>query len=541
MASKRTIVVYLATAGLATLASPVVAQLAFTDVMVPAGLDAVDGTIESAGWGDYDNDGDQDVYWTGSTSFLFRNNGDGTFTDVTDESGAETPGFSVGCAWGDLDNDGDLDLYVVVFDGDEDALYENNGDGTFTNISVAAGINELTSSRGVALLDYDQDSLLDIFVNASGPDILYHNLGNMTFENVAPALGVDAIGEGVGCVASDVDNNGYLDIWSANRSGDPNPLYLNNGDGTFTDVTRSAGIDKVGFGMGVIAFDYDNDLDMDLYWTTWPGNVPEDPVENALYQNQGDGTLFIDVAGPAGVEDVQGWGISAAPGDVDNDGWEDMFVTNGFSILTTASVLFHNNGDGTFSDATDSIGPALFDWRGCSFADYDMDGDVDLAVTGAAGDASHLFRNDAVNNNHWVTFDLTGSCSNRSAIGARVTVTTDQRTTVKEVYGGVGRGGFNDLPLEFGLGDATQIQDVTIRWPNGLVQELGSVAMDQVVAVTEPLGSDFNQDGDSNILDFVAYQAAFAANEPAADCNDDDAFNILDFVCFQGVFANGCP
>jgi len=542
MRRNRTIVVYAAAgAALGMTGAAAGEELTFTDVMgEPSGM-VIDGTIESMGWGDYDNDGDPDVYWTGSTSKLFRNNGDGTFTDVTDEAGVETAGFSVGCAWGDLDNDGDLDLYVVVFDGGMDALYENNGDGTFTNITAEAGVTELSSSRGIALLDYDQDSLLDIFVNASGPDILYHNLGGLKFEDVAPELGVDAIGEGVGCVASDVDDNGYLDIWSSNRSSDPNPLFLNNGDGTFTDVTDSAGIDKVGLGMGVIAFDYDNDLDMDLYWTTWPGDLL-DPLGNALYQNQGDGTSFVDVAAEAGVDDPLGWGISVAPGDIDNDGWEDMFVTNGFSIQTTANVLWRNNGDGTFSDVTrGAIGEALFDWRGCSFADFDMDGDLDLATTGASGDASHLWRNDSTGIGHRVTFDLTGSCSNRSAIGARVTVTTDVRTTVKEVYGGVGRGGFNDLPLEFGLGDATEIQSVSIRWPNGLVQELGAVGMNQVVAVTEPLGSDFNQDGSSDILDFVAFQEAFTDGEPAADCNEDGTLNILDFTCFQEVFVDGCP
>ena len=246
--------------------------LLFTDVTATAGVGQPGVLNESLAWGDYDDDGDQDLYLTNNgANKLFRNDGNDVFTDVTDIAGVGNAGFSVGTAFGDLDNDGDLDLYVVNFGAGPDVLYRNDGptgpDGqyVFTDATISAGATVERSSRGMALLDYDQDGLLDIYVNAIGGNILYHNLGALTFDEVGAALIVDANDTGVGVVCSDIDNNGWIDIFTGNRSSHLNRLYLND-QGVFTDATVAMGIDQVGLGMGVHVFDYDNDLDLDLYW-----------------------------------------------------------------------------------------------------------------------------------------------------------------------------------------------------------------------------------------------------------------------------------
>jgi len=464
----------------------------FNDISASAGIELTGVLTESVCWGDYDNDGDPDLYLTNQNAAnnLFRNDRGGSFTDVTTEAGVGNALWGVGCAFGDLDNDGDLDLYVVNFSlgpTGPDVLYRNDGPVgpggayEFTDVTVSAQIAVERSSRGMAFIDYDRDGLLDIYVNAIGDDILYRNLGNLQFQDVAAAVGVvNNGGQGVGVTPTDVDNNGWVDLFTGNRSNDINRLYMNN-NGVFTDVAAGAGITKVGLGMGVLSLDYDNDLDFDLYWTTWPSQV------NALYDNQsGDATSFADVAVASGTDDPAGWGISCNPGDVDNDGWEDFFVTNGFDATTTANVLFRNEQNGTFSDVTAALGGGLFDGRGVAFADFDLDGDLDLCVTADSGEPNKLWENVTNNGNHWVTFDLTGTSSNRTAFGARIEVTTDLATVVKEVSGGAGRGSFNDPPVEFGLGNATTIQQVRIRWPNGLQTTHSNLAMDQIHTITEP-------------------------------------------------------
>ncbi len=465
--------------------APAVGQV-FTDITATAGIGLASELTESLAWGDYDNDGDPDLYLTiNGPNHLFRNDGGGVFTDVTVEAGVGAATFSVGTAFGDLDNDGDLDLYVVTFSSGTDVLYRNDGPTgpggayVFTDVTAPAGVTIERSSRGMAYIDYDRDGLLDIYVNAIGDDILYHNLGNLQFQDVAASVGIVNIdGQGVGVVSTDINDDGLLDLFTGNRTFDPNRLFINDG-GTFSDITVAAGIDKFGLGMGVLSFDYDNDLDMDLYWTSWPA------VSNALYENLTP-TTFIDVAAAAGTLDPNGWGISCNAGDIDNDGWEDFFVTNGFDPSTTPNVLFRNNGNKTFSNVTALLGGGAFDGRGVAFADFDLDGDLDLCVTADAGDSNRLWRNDTANGNRWFTVSLIGTCSNRSGIGARIEVRTDLRTTVKEVSGGAGRGSSNDLPVEFGLGGATSIQQVRITWPSGFVQSLGPAALDQRLVVTEP-------------------------------------------------------
>ncbi len=467
----------------------------FTEV--GADIAAPEVLTESLAWGDYDGDGDPDLYLAiQGPNRLLRNDGADQFTDVTHIAGIGDVGWGVGTAFGDLDNDGDLDLYVVNFGaGESDVLYRNDGpigpggETVFTVATPPAVAAGARSSRGVALLDFDADGLLDLYVNAIGDDLLYRNLGGLLFAEVAAARGITGVaGQGVGVVASDIDGDGWIDLFTGNRSSDPNRLFRNLG-GTFADVTPGSGIDRTGLGMGVLAFDYDNDLDMDLYWTTWPGNAASQ-TPNALYRN--DGALhFVDVATVSGTADPAGWGISVNAGDVDLDGWMDFYVTNGFDLSSGPNVLFCNERDGTFSDVTNAVGGGDFDGRGVAFADYDNDGDLDLFVTADVGEPNQLWRNDTETSHHWLGLRLVGTASNRSAIGARVEVTTPLRTTVQEVSGGAGRGSQNALPLLFGLGAADTVESITVAWPGGAVAALPRLAVDRyhtVVEVPEPAG-----------------------------------------------------
>lgn len=479
--------------------------LAFTDIAAVNNMNLPGELNESMAFGDYDNDGDEDLFLSvDGQNRLFRNNGLGAFVDVTANAGlANTTHFSVGASFGDLDNDGDLDLYVVSFnEGVPDELYRNDGpigvggETVFTDITLAANITDEKSSRGVAFLDYDRDGLLDIYVNAIipsddvvGHDIFYHNLGNLQFESIALDIGLDqAAGMGVGVTNTDVNNDNWPDIFTGNRSNDTNALYLNNADGTFTDIALAAGITSVGLGMGVISFDYDNDLDWDLYWTAFPGanNVP-----NALYQNQFSQTgvvSFIDMAAVSGTEDAGGWSIGANAADIDNDGWEDFVVGDGADDSSTPSVLYRNNADGTFTEVTEVIDGAVFDGRGTAFADWDGDGDMDLVIAGdnTVDDDTRMWRNDSPNTNRWLQIKLEGTQSNRSAIGAKVTVTTELGARMQMVSGGAGRGSQNSLPLEFGLGQARQILRADVLWPSGIIQNIrNSVALDTKVTIKE--------------------------------------------------------
>ena len=471
--------------GTVLLATGLPAQVIFTDITEEAGIALEDLLTESVAWGDYDDDGDEDLYLTvDGPNHLFRNDGGGRFTDVTAVAGVGNGGFSVGTAFGDLDNDDDLDLYVVNFQRGLDVLYRNDGPvgpggaHRFTDVTATAGTTLERSSRGMAFVDYDRDGLLDIFVMAIGPNILYRNLGDLQFQNMAGSLGVNQDDQGVGVVAADIDDDGWPDLYTGNRSGDLSNLYLNHG-GVFEDVAVVAGITARGLGMGVASFDVDNDLDMDLYWTSWP------EVANALYENRG-GVVFDNVAAASATDDPRGWGISCNAGDIDLDGRQDLFVTNGFDPSSGPNVLFHNLGNGSFEDITVTIGGGAFDGRGVAFADFDDDGDLDLVVTADAGEPNRLWRNDSVTGHHWLGLRLRGTRSNRSAIGARVVVTTAEGSYVQEVSGGAGRGSQNSLPLEFGLGESTVVEQLTIRWPSGTVQTLRNVTVDRYLELTEP-------------------------------------------------------
>jgi hypothetical protein len=453
----------------------------------------VSGTVGISGgsygtWADWNNDGFLDIYTAGSDK-LYRNNGppNWDFTDVTASSNILKESHSTGCGWGDYDNDGDVDLFKIRGedwnDGDPiyfpNSFWRNEGDGTFTNVTVAAGVDESSNpkySRGVAWADYNDDSLLDIYISnyRQQENYLYENNGDGTFTDVAPQKGVhDApsgqgnpdpysrAGHGVGSIWGDYDNDGYLDLWITNlnhkdiaRTSDDSLLMHNNGppDFTFTNMRESSGI----------------------------------PVKRI---GGGGGT------GPDGDELF----VGCAWGDYDNDGDLDLYLPQIYDIDYAYSFLYENNGDGTFSDVTDEAQVRVWDtYAGC-WADYDNDGDMDLITSGrdsgGNGDPHfvHLFRNEGPQGN-WLHINLKGDgvYSNSAAIGARVIITTDTGfIQVKEVEGGTGPHGHqNSLTLQFGFGVYTGTVDIEIRWPNNKVQFMEDVTLNQVMTIMDETAGD---------------------------------------------------
>ena len=524
-----------------------------------------------AAWFDYDNDGDLDLYFVNSadlpgmrsetapTNALYRNNGDGTFTDVTADAKVGEQGYGFGCCVGDYDNDGFKDLYITNFGAN--VLYRNNGDGTFTDQTRASGVGDKRWGTGAAFADYDRDGYLDLFVvnyvayrltnntvcywakprysgRGFGPktntpfspmpvhhriyclpanfkgvaDALYRNNGDGTFTDVTYEAGVDnPSGKGLGVVWGDYNNDSYPDIFIASDT-TPNILYRNNGDGTFTDTALIAGVIARGkdglplSGMGTSFGDYDNDGWLDLIAT----NFEDDP--NVLYRNLADGT-FSDATNTSGVGTKSlpylAWGVDFV--DLDNDGYQDLFVANGHiddnakvyspsATYAQANQVFLNLHDGTFAEISDQCGPGLRlkkVSRGAAFGDYDNDGDLDILITNSNQPpdllqntlrSAHHPQGQRIHPNHWLVLETVGTKSNRDGIGARAKVTVNGRAQIQEVKSGSSYLCQSDMRLHFGLGDSDRVDEVTIRWPSGLVERFKDVRADQFLRVTEGEG-----------------------------------------------------
>jgi hypothetical protein len=505
--------------------------------------------LETTGCGaafiDFDNDGWLDIFLVNGTRFesnfapgqaptnrLYKNNRDGTFTDITVKAGLVRTGWGQGVCAGDYDNDGFDDLYVTYW-GDC-ALYHNNGNGTFTDVAAKAGVTTRTPrlqrwNTGCAFVDYDRDGHLDLFVAnyidfdpktaplpesgpctyagimvACGPpglqggrNILFHNNGDGTFTDVSAKSGIlKTPGTyGLGVLAADLDNDGWPDIYVANDS-TSSTLYKNNHDGTFTDVAIESGIaysadGKAQAGMGVDAADYDGDGLLDVVKTNFAGDT------TSLYRNQGNFT-FDEQAYQAGLgrnTRFLGWGAGFI--DYDNDGWPDIFLCNGHvypevrdSALESGyrqrKVVYRNLRNGKFEDVSAALGPGvteLVPGRGCAFGDFDNDGDVDVLVN-CVNDVPQLLRCDSSLKNNWIKLKLVGVKSNRSAIGARVYCRTEGRTGIQEVRSGGSYLSQSDLRLHFGLGEATNCS-LEIRWPNSGVQQIPDVRANQILTITE--------------------------------------------------------
>ena len=482
--------------GLALIQPRAADALTFTDVSEAAGIFEYNLSWDSA-WGDYDRDGYIDVMTVGhlgSICQLWHNNGDGTFTDVTTAAGMLTAdGDAHSPCWADLDNDGDLDLYIAKGTNKVDKpinyndLWRNNGDGTFTNIAVSSGVTGIVCpNRGSTAVDYDNDGDLDLFVPSNfkqglgGPNLLYRNDRDFQFTDVATTAGIAREGVGNwGAAWTDYDRDGRIDVFITTpaEGGVPSTaLYRNRGDGTFEDVSSDEGIDTSGFSNNGAWGDFDNDGYPDLYVATDSADI--------LYRNNGDGT-FTDVTEESGIINTYR-ALAVDWGDYDNDGYLDLYVVNSLE----PNRLFRNNGNGTFTDVAASVGVTAKEGGSGSdatFIDYNNDGFPDLFVCNGAGPSSGpylLFKNNG-NLNHWLKIELTGKESNRDGVGARITLTAGRRTQYRQ-YVGQHSVAQNHIPVHFGLRKATTVRSIVIEWPSGVRQELDNNPADQTITVIEP-------------------------------------------------------
>ncbi|MBN1137713.1 MAG: CRTAC1 family protein [Anaerolineae bacterium] len=466
----------------------------FTDVAAEVNATAP-GYGAGAAWGDYDGDGDQDLYvvnlgpgGAGQANVLLRNDG-AIFTDVSVEAGVGDIGPGVAAAWADMDNDSDLDLFVSNRPGNN-ALYVNDGAGHFQNIAVAAGVADPAGyGEGAAWADDDQDGLVDLYMaNYSSaappypPNRLYRSLDGSSFQDIATERQAADTGNGEGIAWADLDNDGDLDLYVANAGG-TNVLFQRQDDGTFADVTAQMHVQGgPGNSFGAAWGDYDNDGWLDLY-------VAQQGT-NRLYRNL-SGADFADVTAEAGAGGGNNrWSLGCAWGDYDNDGDLDLHMANAtIAGYDSADLLLSHEGGSpvTFADVTAVAGVTnTLDARGNAWVDYDNDGDLDLYVVnqGSTGEPNRLFRNNGTPN-HWLEIRLIGAASNRSAIGARLTVSSD-RSQIREISGGSGFASQDSLLAEFGLGDWGEPVDVTVLWPSGIQSSLSGVAVDQLITLIEP-------------------------------------------------------
>jgi hypothetical protein len=470
------------------------------------------GPIVSAGagygcaWGDYDNDGFIDLIVavpyslannTPNRNYLFHNNRDGTFTKVTNTVITSEARDWRGCAWADYDNDGNLDLMVVstVAYGfaAQNEVFRNNGDGTFAKMTPAQ-VGPIASlspggSEACAWADYDRDGFLDMYVARFGLDLLYHNNGDGTYaqmNNVALGLGV-TYKESYGAAWADYENNGWPDLFVTVKSdsgiSDANLLYLNQGDGTFHRAATAPIATDNEYTVACAWGDYDNDGYLDLFAVNGRYSV----ATNSLYHNNGDGTFTKATSAMVGSIAVDPCaGSEAAWGDYDNDGFLDLIVAGGTGTTPGTNILYHNNGDGTFTRILSGSPVNDGGSFGCAWGDYDNDGFLDLFMSGLRGNML-LYRNNG-NTNGWLKIKLVGTASNRSAIGAKVRVQATIRGRsmwqMREISSGNGACA-GPLEAHFGLGDATNIDQVRIEWPSGIVQVLTNVAPRQFLTVVE--------------------------------------------------------
>jgi hypothetical protein len=519
----------------------------FADVTAKSGIDFVHKSgasrekymVETFGsgvaWIDYDNDGFPDLYFVngapGAANALYHNNRDGTFKDVTPQAGVAGDGagkgaYKTGVAVGDYDNNGYLDLYVTALG--PNILYRNNGDGTFTDVTSAAGVaggpTEWSTSTG--FLDFDRDGRLDLYIvnyldyrldqnpycglRKEGfrmyclptlfdgtSDRLLHNNGDGTFSDVSRQAGIaNPAGKGLGIALCDFDRDGDTDIYIANDMV-RNFLYRNNGNGTFQDVAYGAGVGfdmsgKPQAGMGTDCADYNGDGLPDIFVTNFAEEL------NTLYENRGEG-IFEDVSTKAGLGSGYGpLGFGTKMFDFDNDGDLDLYVTNGHvidnvklyqpNLMYAQKDLLYENVGGRFKDVSQQSGPALQTervGRGLAVADFDNDGQLDVVIT-SVGQRPVLLRNQGVQSGNWVVISAKGTKSNRFGVGATVKLETSEGQQVREINNVASYLSSNDIRLHFGLGKAKIIQRIEILWPSGTRQMLKDIAVNQILVVEEP-------------------------------------------------------
>ncbi|MFQ5628738.1 MAG: FG-GAP-like repeat-containing protein, partial [bacterium] len=448
----------------------------------------------SSSWVDFDNDGDDDLFVTSGyateSNILYENIGEGAFTIANAGDLTSVMGTSRAATWGDYDNDGDADVFIANDSGENNFLYANNGDGTFSRVSEGAIANDGGFSTAASWGDFDNDGFLDLFVaNRQGPNFLYKNNGAGGFEKVASGAVITDDAASMGCSWVDIDDDGDLDLFVVNGSGQNNALYRNNRDGTFTKITDGSIVNDGGFSRGSSWGDSDNDGDLDVFVAN------ENNELNFFYSNNGDGA-FIKMTGNAiAVDAISSTGSAWA--DFDNDGDLDLFVAN-TDLEGIENFVYLNDGAGNFTRESlfDALGSDAVS-NGASVADFDRDGDLDLFVANGSGLPDLFYANNGSNKN-WIGIDLVGIQSNRSAIGAKIrlqTISGEQTfSQMREISAQTsgGYGGQNSLRAAFGLGAATEVSTLEIEWPSGAVQRFNSVAANQFLTVTEvrqPVGN----------------------------------------------------
>ena len=522
-------------------------QAGLTQPVVYGGVDSKSYIVEVVGCGvafiDYDNDGWVDLFIpsgtrlegapTGASNRLYRNNRDGTFTDVTAKSGLLRSGWASAVTVGDYDNDGFDDIFITYYGNN--VLYHNNGDGTFSDVTEKAGLAQsvVRYGSGCTWVDYDRDGRLDLIVanylnttleklpkpgeNAdctwkgvpvncgprglpTGYVQLFHNEGNGTFTDVSKASGVSAVSGSypMTAIAADYDNDGWPDIYVACDS-TPSWLFRNQHNGTFREegLERGVALSEDGLeqaGMGVGVGDYDLDGNLDMFKTNFADDT------NVLYRNDGKGNFDdVTIRSGLGVETrYVGWGTGIV--DLDNDGFPDVFVVTGSVYpeverklptypFHTPRLVFRNLGDGRFEELLEEAGSGVSDThssRGCAFGDFDNDGDMDILVMNM-NEPPSLLRNDVSGAGHWLKVLLIGAKTNRSAIGTRLIARYGTKRQAQEVTAQSSFYSANDRRLHFGLGAETSVE-LTIRWTNGATEVLPNVAVDQLVTIREGAG-----------------------------------------------------
>ena len=523
-----------------------IAPIQFTNVTAAAGIkfkhfkgnDGVSINREEFGPGvcvaDFDGDGWQDIYFVNGRDLygrgisvvnaLYHNNHDGTFTDVTEKAGVPGTGFGLGCVWGDFDNDGFPDLFVTQYG--KNVLYHNNGNGTFTDVTDKAGVGGMESGAfhsGATFFDYDRDGWLDLYVGSyvtlgdkrycklgdilsscapseyrGSLDALYHNNRDGTFSNVTQAAGVyQPQGKNLSVAAADYDNDGWPDLFVAN-DGLNAYLYHNERNGTFKEIGLTTGMAVTARGTVMAAMcmslgDYDNDGLLDLYISDFQRS------SDHLWHNDGKG-FFDEVSEEAGITRPTREVLSFGGGffDYDNDGWLDIFIANGHvypeveqatpgTHYRQTNSLFHNEGNGKFVEVS-KISGAGFDTpyvgRGVAFADLDNDGFMDVVVANN-GDSPLVLHNTGGNGNHFLNLKLVGKKSNRDAMGARIHVVSGPMSQIREIAGGGSYLSQSDLRANFGLGKEKRAKTIEITWPSGQRQTFHDVEADKFYLVEE--------------------------------------------------------
>jgi enediyne biosynthesis protein E4 len=488
--------------------------------------------------GDYDGDGYQDIYFVNGRDLynrgivtrnaLYRNNGDGTFTDVTEKAGVPGNAYGLGCVWGDYDNDGHPDLYVTQYG--KNMLYRNNGDGTFTDVTEKAGVDGTDFGTvfhtGATFFDYDKDGYLDLYaggyanftpqsqqfctteihyrsscppaIYGGSPDVLYHNNGDGTFTNVTKAATIyQPNGTNLSVGAADYDNDGWPDLFVANDGQDAY-LYHNNHNGTFTNIGLESGMALTNDGNTMAAMcislgDYDNDGNLDLYISDFQG------AGDHVWHSDGQGS-FDEVSSSLGITISTKPVLSFGGGffDYDNDGKLDIFIANGhvYPEVDRASAgihykeinsLFHNEGTGKFAEVSGTSGNGFSvprAGRGVAFADFNNDGNMDLVVAND-GDPPALLHNGGGTGNHFLNFKLVGTKSNRDAMGARLRLRIGKASQIREVAGGGSYLSQSDLRAHFGIGRNTTATELEVSWPSGQHQVFRNIAADKFYLIVE--------------------------------------------------------